>query len=120
MRALVEALARRRPLVLVFEDVHWAEPPLLDLVEHLGLQSRDAPLMVLCLAREELLEQRPAVAASRPRAETLELEPLSAGDTRALIDELPAAARGRRAAARPGASSAPRATRCSSSRWSPC
>ena len=64
--------------MLVFEDVHWADAPLLDLVEHLGPQSRDAPLLLLCLAREELLEQRPA-GRRRAAAETPTLEPLSDG-----------------------------------------
>ena len=45
--------------MLVFEDIHWAEPPLLDLIEYLTASTRDAPLLILCLAREELLEQRP-------------------------------------------------------------
>jgi len=90
-RAVVEvfeALARHRPLVLVLEDVHWAEPPLLDLVEHLLTRAQDAPILVLCLAREELLERRPEWRAGTPRSGTLELEPLPAGDTRALVQAL--------------------------------
>ncbi len=90
VRAWVEALAHRRPVVLVFEDVHWAEPPLLDLIEHLGMQARDAPLLILCMARDELLERRPDWPASGPRAETMTLDPLPAAAVSALIDELPA------------------------------
>jgi class 3 adenylate cyclase/tetratricopeptide (TPR) repeat protein len=94
----VEALARRGPLVLVFEDVHWAEAPLLDLVEHLLGRVRDAPLMLLCLAREDLLERRPGWGVGTPASSILELEPLSAGDTRALVRSLlPAGAAGDRA-----------------------
>jgi class 3 adenylate cyclase/tetratricopeptide (TPR) repeat protein len=85
---LCEALARRRPLVLVFEDVHWAEPPLLDLVEQLLARARDAPLMLLCLAREELLERRPEWRARTPASTTLELSPLSESATRALVRAL--------------------------------
>ena len=90
-RAVVEvfeALARRRPLVLVLEDVHWAEPPLLDLVDHLLARARDAPILVLCLAREDLVERRPEWHAGTPRSSTLELAPLSVADTRALVRAL--------------------------------
>ena len=59
MRKLLEALARERPLVVVFDDIHWAEPTFLDLVEHLADWSRDAPILLLCLARPELLDERP-------------------------------------------------------------
>ena len=64
------ALARERPLALVVEDIHWAEPTLLDLIEHLADWTRDAPLLLLCLARPELLDERPAWAgrASRSRS----------------------------------------------------
>jgi DNA-binding SARP family transcriptional activator len=56
-RRLFEALAKRRPLVLVFEDAHWAEPTLLDLIEHLRVQA-SGPILILCLTRPELLESR--------------------------------------------------------------
>src|ERR671932_40797 len=58
MRRLFEALARERPLVLALDDIHWAEPTLLDFVEYLGAWAA-APIFVLCLARPELLESRP-------------------------------------------------------------
>ena len=51
---------RTRPLALVFEDIHWAEPPLLDLIEHVADWTRDAPLLLLCLARPDLLDSRAA------------------------------------------------------------
>jgi class 3 adenylate cyclase len=84
---LFESLARRRPLVLVFEDVHWAEPPLLDLIEHLLARTPGA-LMLVCLTREELLERRPDWRTETPSSSTLELDPLSPGDTRALVRAL--------------------------------
>ena len=63
-----EQRARERPLALVFEDIHWAEPTLLDLLDHLVDWTRDAPLLLLCLARPELLDERPAWGGrSRPR-----------------------------------------------------
>ena len=49
----------RQPLALVVEDIHWAEPTLLDLLEHLVDWARDAPLLLLCLARPELVDERP-------------------------------------------------------------
>ena len=85
---LFESLARREPLVLVFEDVHWAEPPLLDLTEHLLDRIREAPVLLLCLARDDLLERRPQWRIETPTSSTLELEPLSAPDTRALVRSL--------------------------------
>jgi class 3 adenylate cyclase/tetratricopeptide (TPR) repeat protein len=58
-RKLVETLSRRRPLVLVLEDLHWAEPALLDLVDHVLATAEDAPALLLCIARPDLLEARP-------------------------------------------------------------
>jgi len=85
---LFETLARRRPLVLIFEDVHWAEPPLLDLVEHLLEHISAAPVMLLCVARDDLLDRRPQWRVATPLSSTLELDPLSAPDTRALVRSL--------------------------------
>jgi class 3 adenylate cyclase/tetratricopeptide (TPR) repeat protein len=70
IRKLLERLARERPLVCLFDDVHWAEPTFLDLVEHLAGWTSDVPLLLLCLARRELLESRPSWRAS------IVLEPL--------------------------------------------
>src|SRR5215218_7370061 len=98
-RAWAEKLAEPQPLVLVFEDIHWAEEPLLELVEHLGTWVRNVPLLLLCLARPELLDIRPGWGGGRVRATAIELEPLGAADSEALIealladDELPSAAR---------------------------
>jgi class 3 adenylate cyclase/tetratricopeptide (TPR) repeat protein len=82
LRKLFEALAARHPLVLVFEDVHWAEPTLLDLLEYLAGWSTTAPIMLLCLGRPELLEARPTWPV------TAQLEPLAAEETSELISRL--------------------------------
>ena len=68
VRKLFEALARRRPLLLVLDDVHWAEETLLDLVEYLAGWTRGVPFLLVCSARPELLERRPAAGgAARQR-----------------------------------------------------
>ncbi|HEY2936390.1 MAG TPA: BTAD domain-containing putative transcriptional regulator [Gaiellaceae bacterium] len=87
-RLLCEFLATRRPLLLVLDDLHWAEPTLLDLVEHLADRSRGAPILVLGLAREELLEERPGFLGGRDNAETLALDALSAEETETLVAQL--------------------------------
>jgi class 3 adenylate cyclase len=86
VRRTFEACARRRPLLLCFEDLHSAEPMLLDLLEYLVGWSRDAPILLVCLARPELVERRPTLIAPHPSQDALALEPLSAVDTAALID----------------------------------
>src|SRR5438094_778638 len=83
-REWVERMAHDQPLVLVFEDIHWAEEALLDLIEHLAEWVRDAPLLIVGLARAELLDIRPGWGGGRVRATAIELEPLG----RAEIDEL--------------------------------
>src|SRR5215210_3505210 len=87
-RAWAEKLAEPQPLVLVFEDIHWAEEPLLELIEHIGTWVRNVPLLILCLARPELLDIRPGWGGGRVRATAIELEPLGAADSEALIDAL--------------------------------
>jgi DNA-binding SARP family transcriptional activator/tetratricopeptide (TPR) repeat protein len=88
-RRLLETLARRRPLLMVFEDLHWAEPTFLDLVESVATQAGRAPLLLLCLARPELLERRPAWARlSSPRTVAIELRPLAHDDATALLEAL--------------------------------
>jgi class 3 adenylate cyclase/tetratricopeptide (TPR) repeat protein len=87
-RALAEQLAQAQPLVLVFEDVHWGEEPLLDLVEHLAAWVKAAPLLILCLARPELLDVRPTWGGGRVRGTTIELEPLPADDAVELVRAL--------------------------------
>ena len=81
-------LADAQPLVLVFEDVHWAEEPLLELVEHLAERVKDAPLLIVCLARPELLDIRPGWGGGRLRATAIELEPLAPDESEQLLDAL--------------------------------
>ncbi|MDP9261743.1 MAG: AAA family ATPase, partial [Actinomycetota bacterium] len=87
-RAWAEQLAEAQPLVLVFEDVHWGEEPLLELLEHLAASVREAPLMIVGLARPELLDIRPTWGGGRVRATTLELEPLQAEESAVLVEAL--------------------------------
>jgi DNA-binding SARP family transcriptional activator len=84
VRRLFEALAGPRPLVLILEDVHWAEPTFLDLIEYVADWGR-APVLLLCLARPELIEERPAWGAGRRNADTCFLEPLASTETERLI-----------------------------------
>jgi class 3 adenylate cyclase len=79
IRKLFEALARRRPLVVILDDVHWAEATLLDLVEYIAGWTRGVPFLLVCATRPELLERRPSIASPRPGSTTLVLEPLAAG-----------------------------------------
>jgi class 3 adenylate cyclase/tetratricopeptide (TPR) repeat protein len=81
-------LASAQPLILVFEDVHWAEEPLLELVEHLAERVKDAPLLIVCLARPELLDLRPGWGGGRVRATAIELEPLVLSESEQLVDAL--------------------------------
>ncbi|MGN6474432.1 MAG: hypothetical protein ACTHK4_12405, partial [Mycobacteriales bacterium] len=87
-RQLVEHVAEERPVVVVFDDLQWAEAPLFDLVEHLVTMSRDAPIMTLVMARPELLERREGWGAGSLNSSTALLEPLGAADTATLIDAL--------------------------------
>jgi DNA-binding SARP family transcriptional activator/tRNA A-37 threonylcarbamoyl transferase component Bud32 len=87
-RRLLEAAAGDRPLVVLFEDVHWAEPTFLELVEYLAGSGARAPMLVVCLARPELLEARPAWLEHRERASTIALRPLSAAESHELVERL--------------------------------
>jgi class 3 adenylate cyclase len=83
LRRVLETLARERTLVVHVEDVHWAEPRFLDLLEYVAGWSRNAPILLLCLARPELLDERPRWSGT-----TIELEPLGERDSAALLEEL--------------------------------
>ena len=87
VRRLLEVLATERPLVVVLEDVHWAEPPMLDLADAV-VERVHGPVLFLCLARPELLEQRPTWAAGKPRAITMTLPALSDEDARRVAELL--------------------------------
>ena len=86
VRKLCEALANRRPLVLCFEDVHWAEPTFLDLIEYLSSWIRDAPMLLLCLARPEFIDDRPAWLVGHEYATSLTLSPLRPSESEELLD----------------------------------
>ncbi|MBA3376165.1 MAG: AAA family ATPase [Actinobacteria bacterium] len=86
-REVMVTLAEVQPLVLFFEDIHWAEEPLLELIEHLAEWVR-APLLIICLARPELLEQRPGWGGGRVRSTAIELEPLSDEESELLVEKL--------------------------------
>ena len=87
VRKAFEQLARERPLAVVVEDIHWAEETMLDLLEHLVDWTRDAPILLICLARPELIVLRPAWGG-QPASETVTLEPLSAAESDELVGEL--------------------------------
>jgi predicted ATPase len=87
-RRLLEALARSQPVLVVFEDLHWAEPTFLDLVESLALQPGESPIVLVGNARPELLEQRPAWAVETDRTVSIELAPLGEGPAAALVESL--------------------------------
>ena len=89
-RRFLEARARHQPLLVVFEDLHWAEPTFLDLVESLALQPGRSPVVLVCIARPELLDQRPAWAAESDRSVSIQLTPLGDGPAAALLDALSA------------------------------
>jgi class 3 adenylate cyclase len=88
VRKLFEAAAGDQPLVVAIDDVHWGESALLDLIEHVAVLSRDASMLLLCMARPELLDHRPAWAGGKLNATTVLLEPLAAPETDRLIDNL--------------------------------
>ena len=86
-REVMQGIADVQPLVLLFEDVHWAEAPLLDLIEHIADRVR-APVLILCLARPELLDARPGWGGGRVRSTAIELEPLSDEESAELVEQL--------------------------------
>ena len=88
VRRLLETLASERPVILHLDDLQWAESMLLDLVDHVVGLSRGAPILLLCSARSELLEDRPAWGGGKLNATTALLEPLGAGDCEVLLDRL--------------------------------
>ena len=87
LRRYLERRAVEHPLTVIIDDIHWAEPALLELIEHLVDRSR-APILFLCLARPELLESRPMWGGGRMNAAALPLEPLDEQESRRLIEEL--------------------------------
>ena len=88
VRKLFESIASSGPLVVVIEDIHWAEPSLLDLIEHVADWSRDAAILLLCTARPELLDQRPGWGGGKLNATVFMLEPLSDAECDELVSNL--------------------------------
>jgi len=87
-RKLLEALSQTQPLIVVIDDIHWAEPTFLDLIEHVLDGTNDAPVLLLCTARHDFLEDRSAWLAERPNATRLVLEPLSAEESALIVENL--------------------------------
>jgi predicted ATPase/DNA-binding SARP family transcriptional activator/class 3 adenylate cyclase len=88
VRALFEAWGRAEPLVVVFDDIHWGEAAFLELVEHVADWARGAPILLVCLARPDLLDLRPGWGGGKPNATSILLEGLSEDDSGRLLDNL--------------------------------
>lgn len=88
IRRFFEALATPRPLVLVFDDIHWAEPTFFELIEHIADRAIDIPIMLLCAARPELLESRATWGGGKLNSTTILLDPLAAIETDQLVQNL--------------------------------
>jgi class 3 adenylate cyclase len=86
IRRFFEQRAAERPLLVVFDDIHWAEPTLLDLIDHVTDRGRDAPLLIVCLARPDLFDRRPGWGGGKRNSTSLFLEPLTAEESAAMIE----------------------------------
>ena len=86
-RRFVEALAYEGRLVLIFEDLHWADEPMLEFIEHL-IDEGERPFMVVCAARPELFDRAPGWGEDRRNAIRLTLPPLTDGETAVLVSSL--------------------------------
>jgi len=87
VRRLLEVIAAEQPLVVVLEDLHWAETPMLDLADAV-IERVHGAVLFICLARPELLEQRPTWAAGKPRVITMTLPPLTPEEARRVAELL--------------------------------
>jgi class 3 adenylate cyclase/tetratricopeptide (TPR) repeat protein len=87
-RRFLEALAEQRPLVLVFEDLHWADEALLDFVDHVVDWASGVPILVLATSRPELLARRPGWGGGKVNSATIQLSPLSEKETATLVHGL--------------------------------
>ena len=106
-RKLFEALARELPLIVVIDDLHWASPTLLDLLEYIVGFASGAAVLLVCTARADLFEARPTWSVPRQNAFLISLQPISGADAGTLIEalvtpDLPAEARARVAQAAEG------------------
>ncbi len=87
VRILLDAAARNQPMVFAVEDIHWADEGMLDLIEYLARWAQ-GPVLMLCLARDELLDRRPGWGGGRLNATTITLEPLAREQARQLVTSL--------------------------------
>ena len=88
VRKLLESAARHAPVVAVFDDIQWAEPALLDLLEHICDLSRGTPIVLVCMARPDIVDERPGWGAGRANASSIVLETLDEADSRTLAEQL--------------------------------
>ncbi|HKE53737.1 MAG TPA: adenylate/guanylate cyclase domain-containing protein [Actinomycetota bacterium] len=88
IRRFLEWTGRDRPLLLILDDLQWAEPTMLDLVEYLAARSRNVATMLLCLARPDLMDMRPTWASDVASASVLSLDPLDANESHRFVNEL--------------------------------
>ncbi|MDQ6877470.1 MAG: AAA family ATPase [Candidatus Dormibacteraeota bacterium] len=88
IRHYLDAVARGGPLILVVDDLQWAEPPVVETFEQLAERSSDVPMMLICIARPEFLEGRRDWAAGKPNSTTITLDPLTRDETGTLISRL--------------------------------
>ena len=88
VRELLEAVASERPLVVVLEDVQWAEPTFLELIEYLPMAIGSVPVLIIAVTRAELFDVRPKFAQGVPGTRRIDVEPLSEADSRALVEQL--------------------------------
>src|SRR5215472_3794515 len=88
IRAIFEIMARRKPLLVIFDDIHWAEPIFLDAIDHVASASIGAPLLVVCAARHELLEERPGFLDGLAGGERIELRELAPQDMAQILASL--------------------------------
>jgi predicted ATPase len=88
VRKLLEAAAREQPLVILFEDIHWAEPTFLELIEDLAGKTEGVPILIVAAARTDLFDVRPDFGGAVAAATKVELHPLGAEESRTLIEQL--------------------------------
>ncbi len=86
VRTQLEEVAEERPLVVMFDDIQWGEPTFLDLVDHIADLSRGAPILLLCIARPELLDKRPGWGGGKLNATTILLQPLTPDECTVLVE----------------------------------
>jgi predicted ATPase len=88
VRKVLEALGAEKPLVVVFDDIQWGEATFLDLLEYFADWMRKTPILIVCLARRELLDVRPGWTAGKPNATLVALQPLTQAETDGLVRSL--------------------------------